>query len=150
MKILVTVGTTNFDSLIKYLDNNLDKDTDILFQIAQGKYIPMNFEYIKFTNDINTLYEKADLIITHAGAGTIYKLLNLNKKILMVPNLERVDNHQIEIAEFMHKNNYAISCTTFEQILINIKSISNLKFAQYIKDDFNKLDEICEIINKYK
>ena len=132
MKILITVGTTSFNSLIKYLDENLDKNTDVLFQIAKGEYIPKHFKYIEFTQDINILYDEADLIITHAGAGTIYKLLNLNKKILMVPNLERVDNHQIEIAEYMGTNNHAIYCKSFNEIIESIGNIKDLKFFPFL------------------
>ena len=53
------------------------------------------------------LYEKARVIVTHGGAGTILTLSNFNKKIIVVPRLkkfnEHVDDHQLELAEFLEK-----------------------------------------------
>ena len=104
MKIFVTVGTTKFDGLIEYIDNNFDsKKYEVFFQIADGKYIPKNFPYVRFVSNIKNFFLKCDIVITHAGAGSIYELLELNKKIIIVPNLERKDKHQLDIALFMEK-----------------------------------------------
>ena len=91
MRILVTVGTTRFDSLIKYLDETFaGLDFEFTFQIADGKYEPVNFPFFTFSSDINTYYKESDLVICHAGAGTIYKLLESRKKVIIVPNTERL------------------------------------------------------------
>jgi beta-1,4-N-acetylglucosaminyltransferase len=146
MKIFITVGTTKFDSLIEFLDNNLDKSYDVLFQIANGTYIPKNFKHIIYSDDIDSLYKEYDYIITHAGAGTIYKLLELRKRFITVPNLERIDHHQKDIADFVHRNSYAISCNDFKDIIPALEKLPKQKFNFYEKDTFFKTKEICKFI----
>jgi len=149
MKIFVTVGTTKFDTLIENIDKNLNAtDYEIILQIADGEYKPKNFEYFDFTKDIKNYFENSDIIITHAGAGSIYELLELKKKILIVPNLDRVDKHQSDIADFMDKNNYAKKLKNYKELDKVLKDISSTSFKQFTKDSFFKVDEIIEFINK--
>lgn len=150
MNILVTVGTTKFDSLIKYLDQNLIKNVEFVFQIANGKYLPKNFTYFRFTNEIEKYYEEADIVITHAGAGTIYRLLEKRKKMIIVPNNERRDNHQVDIAKFMDLNGYAKSITEFNSIEKVISEVIQNEFNVYKKHNFDKAKEIVDIVlNKF-
>jgi beta-1,4-N-acetylglucosaminyltransferase len=148
MKIFVTVGTTKFDTLVEFLDKNLDNSYEVLFQISDGDYIPKNFPYIIYSDDINSLYNEYDYIITHAGAGTIYKLLDLNKKFIVVPNLDRIDQHQTDIANFIDINGYAISCNDFKDILQALKLLPKKEFIQYEKYKFFKTKEICQFIRE--
>ena len=148
MKIFVTVGTTKFDALVEFLDQNLDKSYEVLFQISDGKYIPKNFEYIIYSDDINSLYQKYDYVITHAGAGTIYKLLDLKKKFKVVPNLDRIDQHQTDIADFVDANGYAISCSDFKDIPPALDILPKKEFNQYEKHVFFKTKEICQFITE--
>lgn len=148
MKILITIGTTKFDTLIEYLDTNLDyAKKEVLFQIANGMYEPKNFPFIRFTDQIVEKYIDSDLIITHAGCGSILSLLELNKKIIIVPNMDRLDKHQLDIANFMHENKYAISCLEFNDILTAIKNIELTNFRLYKKNSFNQTHSIVKMIN---
>lgn len=109
-KIFITVGTTPFDELIKFCDQTIDtKKFNIFAQISPyAKYKPLNFEYIEYTQNIDEYYNNYDLIISHAGAGSVYKLLELNKKTIFVPNYTMKDDHQIDICNFIEKKNYAL------------------------------------------
>lgn len=152
MNILITVGTTSFDELIKFCDLEFSKYThfNITMQIAQGRYIPQNFEYFKFSNSIDNYYENADVIICHAGAGTIYKLLELQKLLIVVPNLNRVDNHQLEITRFLAENNFAYCCHKMTDLgRIIEKDIQEKQLSQYLKKSNTISNDIEEyIVNK--
>jgi beta-1,4-N-acetylglucosaminyltransferase len=95
---------------------------NIEFQVSNGKYVPVNHKYYKFMDQsaIETKYKEADIIITHVGAGTIYKLLELGKKFIVVPNLERIDKHQRDIADYISREKYAFVAYNFNQLSIFI------------------------------
>jgi beta-1,4-N-acetylglucosaminyltransferase len=145
MKILVTVGTTSFDSLIEYIDaEKFFRNLDIEFQIANGNYVPVHHHYFRFIDsDLMTeKYHSADSIITHAGLGTVIQLLEMRKNFIVVPNLERVDKHQMDIADYLAKNKYAFVAYNFNQIGMFIELCGNYQFNSYSKIPFFKADEI--------
>lgn len=146
MKILVTVGTTVFDTLIEYIDKNISKDYPITLQIASGSYKPQNFEYFTYSDNFNDYIDSSDIIITHAGAGNVYNLLEKKKKIIVVPNLERKDKHQKDLAKYIDNMNYAFVAFDFKDIDRMLKKISHTKFKKYSKTKFFGSEEILRAI----
>ena len=151
MKIFVTVGTTKFDSLIKAVDENLfDLDYEVTMQISDGNYKPKHFEYFEFTSEIQKYFREADIVITHAGAGSIYELLELGKKIIIVPNFDRIDKHQSDIADFMDKNDYAIKLVNSDKLVDVIEFSKKSIFKPFRKETFFKATEILNFITNSK
>jgi beta-1,4-N-acetylglucosaminyltransferase len=145
VRILVTVGTTVFDSLVEYMDKDgLFCRLDIEFQIAGGKYIPVNHKHFRFADpdEITRKYESADIIVTHAGLGTVIQLLEMQKSIIVVPNLERIDKHQLDLSSFLAKNKYALVAYDFNQISMFIEICEKIHFNKFSKTPFFKIDEI--------
>jgi len=147
MNILVTVGTTQYDELIEYIDVRVSNH-QITFQIASGSYKPINHKYFSFSDDFTKYVEKSDIVITHSGAGSVYSLLEMKKKIIVVPNLYRIDKHQKELASYVEKNDFAFVAWELEQLNVLIEAIDNKVFKEYVKDDFFKGHEIRRIINE--
>lgn len=134
MNILVTVGTTAFDSLISAVDQNLgcDNSMDITAQISMhADYKPKNIDFFEFSDDFQSYVDSADLIITHAGAGSIYAMLESNKKLVVVPNITRADNHQLELAGYVQDNNFAKSCFDLSDIKACVEEALQTKFNEY-------------------
>jgi beta-1,4-N-acetylglucosaminyltransferase len=149
MKMFVTVGTTKYDSLISYMDSESSfYNLPIEFQIANGRYLPQKHPYFTFVDsiEINKKYRENDIIITHAGAGTIYKLLELKKKFIVVPNLERIDKHQTDIADFLLKNRYALVAYNMTQLAMFVEIIQNYDFKHFSKETFFKSNEIIDYL----
>ncbi|WP_100642227.1 PssE/Cps14G family polysaccharide biosynthesis glycosyltransferase [Alteromonas facilis] len=107
MKVFVTVGTTTFDSMIAHIDQLDIPDVSFTLQIGPSNYKPKKYPYFEFSNRIEQEYLDADCVISHCGAGSTYRLLELGKPLILVPNLERVDKHQSDLAQFVQNNNYA-------------------------------------------
>ena len=63
--------------------------------ILSGEYIPKNGEHFRVSSDISQIYEKADLIVSHGGAGTLLQNLHNNKVIIAVANDSLQGNHQV-------------------------------------------------------
>ena len=147
MKVFVTVGTTNFDSLIRSVDEQLNGlQYDVTMQISNGSYQPKNFSYFRFSSDIFDYFNDADIIITHAGAGSIYELLEFRKKIIIVPNLDRIDKHQSDIADYMHENGYALSLYDLNDISAAIKHVDSCSLNKFVRVGFFKAKEIADFI----
>lgn len=146
MNIFITVGTTPFDRLVRAADMQLGADYKLTFQISEGKYIPKGHDYFRFSDDIDSYFKRADLIISHGGAGTIYKALGLGKRLLVVPNLDRVDHHQLDICNYMVENNYACSCLEFDKLSETLKEACTHKFASYQADTFTGISNIRQFL----
>lgn len=147
MNIFVTVGTTKFDPLIEAIDAFAQSSQhSFTYQIADGDYIPRTGNYFSFTAKIDEHYDHADIIITHAGAGSIYTLLERRKIIIIVPNLERVDKHQSDIANFMENNCYALVCSDVASIANSIINIQNFTPREFKKTNFFKQKNIASFL----
>ena len=107
--IFITVGTQKFqfNRLLKMVDDLIEEkliSDNVVAQVGYSTYIPRNFHSFQFKseNEINLLMEKAHILITHSGVGSITTALKLQKKVIVVPRLkkykEHVDDHQLEIA----------------------------------------------------
>ncbi|KAJ9112362.1 hypothetical protein QFC19_000782 [Naganishia cerealis] len=120
--VLVTVGSTLFDDLtlafapegevIKALkDAKFDK---LLLQYGKGS-LPLTelstggdlqTEAFRFSDEIDELIRKSDLVVSHAGSGSILTALRAGKKLIVVPNTSLMDNHQAELALALEQDNY--------------------------------------------
>uniref|UniRef100_A0A673VEU1 UDP-N-acetylglucosamine transferase subunit ALG13 n=1 Tax=Suricata suricatta TaxID=37032 RepID=A0A673VEU1_SURSU len=123
--VFVTVGTTSFDDLIACVSahdtlqiiKSLGYDRVIL-QIGRGKVVPEPFRTESFALDIyrykDSLREdlqKADLVISHAGAGSCLETLEKGKPLVVVINEKLMNNHQLELAKQLHKDGHLFYCT---------------------------------------
>ncbi|MGS0692276.1 PssE/Cps14G family polysaccharide biosynthesis glycosyltransferase [Shewanella sp. 30m-9] len=139
MNILVTVGTTAFDELIEIIDESFEGDNSVNI-IAQtsssSNYTPKNFDSFHFSDEFQSYVDSADLIVTHAGAGSVYSMLEISKKLVVVPNLTRADNHQLELANYVQDNNFAMSCFDLAEIKNCIKQATHINFAPYRCEKF--------------
>ncbi len=148
MKIFVTVGTTSFDRMVEVVDKcaAVMKGYEFIFQTADGAYIPLNGTSFDFIDNVDDYYDQSDVIITHAGAGSTYKLLELRKKIVVVPNLERVDKHQSDLANFLEENNYALVVWKVDDLFDVLKSLDKFHPDIFEKENFFKAKEIASFI----
>ncbi len=133
--ILVTVGSSayGFDRVVKLVDElkmeGKIKDR-VTAQIGKGKYKPKKIEKtfkFKSWKEINKLNKKTDMIISHAGAGTIMTALRYNKPLICIPRLkelgEHTDNHQLEVANTLKKEKKVLVARNKSELLECIKKV---------------------------
>lgn len=99
MKIFLTVGTQlPFDRLVKLVDSviAINKDISCVGQIGESAYKPKNFEV--FDNlgfeEFERCFDEADVIVSHAGMGTIISAINKSKPILICPRRSKLKEHR--------------------------------------------------------
>lgn len=105
--IFVTIGTqAPFDRFIKIIDEVAPElGEEVIAQVARGDYQPKNIKTLDFIapDEFNDLFEKARLIVSHAGMGTILSALQLHKPIIIFPRIaalgEHRNEHQLATAE---------------------------------------------------
>ena len=149
MKILVTVGTTAFDELTRFVDtSSFFKNHQVTIQYGPGKYIPVNHTAFSFDENIENYYNLSDIVITHGGAGSLYKLLDLQIPVCAVPNLERIDDHQLDICKILSKRGHILYaekpsslCTCIQQLINN-----NTKLIPFRKEKFFCATEIANFL----
>jgi UDP-N-acetylglucosamine transferase subunit ALG13 len=106
--IFVTIGTQEpFDRLIKAMDDiSLKMRVKVIAQVSSRSKLKVeNMEVLDFISptEFDRLFKEADLIVAHAGMGTIISAL-VNKKPLIVlarekKLMEHRSDHQIATAK---------------------------------------------------
>lgn len=112
--IFVTIGSQEpFDRLIKAIDEiAVDLNHPIIAQVFRPGYKVRNIQTVEFISPIqySDYINKADLIIAHAGMGTILSVLQVAKPLIVMPRLakyhETRNNHQIATADEFAKLGY--------------------------------------------
>lgn len=153
--ILVTLGTQKeqFTRLLDYIENSNIKD-EIIVQAGHTKYESKKmkiFDFIPYEK-MNEYIEKADLIITHAGTGSILMPLKNGKKVIACARLskyeEHVDDHQLQIIEVFKDEGYILELdesTDINKMFKDIKKFKPKKYKSNSENFINKLKEEIEI-----
>ncbi len=110
MIIFVTVGSAlPFDRLISEMDkwSAEHPDADVFAQIGDGKYLPKNMQYKRIISpdEFRQRSEGADVIVAHAGMGSVITASELGKPIVLLPRLasarEHTTDHQLHTAGWL-------------------------------------------------
>ncbi|KAI1898193.1 hypothetical protein AGOR_G00069830 [Albula goreensis] len=123
--VFVTVGTTSFDELIESVTSQ--EATQILsdlgyeklvLQVGRGSVVPgsdscggLFVDAFRFKDSIAGDIRDADLVISHAGAGSCLESLGAGRPLLVVVNDRLMDNHQLELAKQLHADSHLLYCT---------------------------------------
>lgn len=128
MQVFATVGTTKFDALVRALDSDASLAalaargySRVLVQIGHGVHVPrssgaegVEVAHYRHSPQYKQDVAAADLVISHAGAGSIMDALALKKPLVVVVNTLLMDNHQAELADAMAEQRYCVATTCDE------------------------------------
>jgi UDP-N-acetylglucosamine transferase subunit ALG13 len=97
--IFITVGTEHpFDRLIKAVDHwaATHGRHDFYAQIGHGAWKPHFIPFVEMMTHAELLeyLQSAELIISHAGMGTILSAMKYRKKIIVLPKKEKLGEHR--------------------------------------------------------
>ncbi|RIJ42060.1 PssE/Cps14G family polysaccharide biosynthesis glycosyltransferase [Pontibacter oryzae] len=131
--IFVTTGTQEpFDRLIKAMDEIACslQETEVVAQVAASEFQPKNMAAHKFLppKEFNELFNKADLIVSHAGMGTIISALVKQKPIVVLPRLakfsEHRNDHQLATARAFEKLEYVHAAYSLEELRVKLQQLT--------------------------
>ena len=71
----------------------------------------LQVEYFGLAPTLAPLLGEADLVISHAGAGSLFEALNAQRRVIAVPNPTLMGNHQEELASHLAGSGYLLHAT---------------------------------------
>ncbi len=153
--ILVLLGTQNndFHRLLKEIDKNVENGNikeEIIVQAGFTRYNSDNMKIFNMIpkNELEKLVEKADLIITHAGIGSIEMSLEKNKKVIAVPRQkkygEHVNDHQKDIEQEFSKRGWIIGIDDVDNLDRALTKARNFVPKKYENFANNKMINIIQ------
>lgn len=156
--ILVLLGTFPLQfprpllALEKLLNERIISD-EIIVQnghtIFESRF--MTFKPFMGLDELLSYYEKADLIITQGGTGSILKGLKANKKIIAIARLakyeESVDDHQLELVDEFEKQKYLIGWHEGDSLQELIKKVKDFEPLPYQSSNKNLVNYLIDYID---
>ncbi len=158
--ILVLLGTQDkpFVRLLNAVEKQIELGNitdEVIVQAGHTKFKSNNMTIYDLMP--NELYEdfvdKAKIIITHGGVGSIVSGLKRNKIVIAAARLkkygEHVNDHQLQIIDTFSESDYIIKLNDFDKLDVVLEQAENFKAIPYqsnTKTVINLIDEFIESI----
>lgn len=156
--VLVLLGTQN-NSFFRLLDQvknciniGLIKE-EVIVQAGYTSYNSNKMKILDFVSDtkLKDLINKADLIITHGGVGSIINSIKSNKKVIAVARLkkynEHVNNHQLQIVKSFNDKGYIIGLEDACLLKAALENIDSFVPTKYVSNTKKILDIVSNYID---
>ncbi|XP_046397530.1 UDP-N-acetylglucosamine transferase subunit ALG13 homolog [Ischnura elegans] len=162
--IFVTVGSTKFDPFIsqffrpELLQVLKQRGYESLhLQIGDGEIQPVtttmegiHISSFRFLPSIAGEIERADLVLSHAGAGTCLEVLNARKPLVAVVNKALMDDHQMELAERLAADGHLIYCDGPEKLLEVLEEADFSKLIPFPPGEPQKFTDFLDGLMGFK
>lgn len=139
IKVFLTVGVQlPFDRLLKKVDEIAEsEDIYVVAQCGDTSYRYENLHLISYlgANEYEDAIINSDIVIAHAGMGTILKCLEFNQKLIVVPRLckfgEHRNDHQLDTVSSFKELSDSLSkfrvCTDLNKLGFMLKELYSLE-----------------------
>ena len=156
--ILVLLGTQNnsFHRLLEEVQKNIDNGNIKEEVIVQKGYTKFESENMTLYNqlpmdEMKALINKADLIITHGGVGSIINSIEQRKKVIAVPRLkkynEHVNDHQLDIIKSFDEMGYIIGIKDVTQLSSALERAKKFEPKEYVQNTGNIIKIVEDFID---
>jgi len=158
MKLFITVGAQMpFDRLIEAVDlwviNN--PGVNAIAQVGPGGFKPKNMRWVEFINPTEFKQQviESDVLVAHAGIGSIITALQYGKPIVIVPRQGKLNetrnDHQLATAKrFAVFQSIRVASDEIDlpEVLDTIRDISSSRpISKYASDEL--IETISNFIN---
>lgn len=139
--IFVTVGTQlPFERLVQAIDRWAGSSSvgEVVAQIGPSQWKPSHLKWVEFVGpeEFRRHVETADVVVSHAGMGSIITALELGKPILVMPrraNLgEHRNDHQMATAKRFHEQGRIEVAFDEAELLDKLTHLSQIKVRDRI------------------
>lgn len=153
--IFCTIGTqAPFDRFVRIVDEvAASLNEEVVAQVYKSEYEAKNIRTVDFLppDEFNKLFDKARLIVAHAGMGTIISAMRKRKPIVIFPRIaalgEHRNEHQLATAQKMEELGYAYvakDADSLRELLVR----PDLKPLHDLGDSASSslIEELCKVI----
>jgi len=142
--VFVTVGTTQFDKLVQAVTSpdvctllQLQGYDSMLVQLGAGTYEPdddsipgFSVTSYRYKDSLEDDMSRAQLVISHAGAGSVLEALGANKRLVVVVNSDLMGNHQLELAQRLGQDKHLVY-TTPGELLATLRDLPDTALTPF-------------------
>jgi len=129
-----------FDRLVRAVDQwAFDRGrSDVFAQIGPTGYRPSNIQWTNLLDpeDFKRRFEAAQVIVAHAGTGSIITALQLGKPILVMPRRaalrETRNDHQVATAEQFRRFESVVVAWDEKELVTRLEGIEDLEGRQAV------------------
>jgi len=96
---------------------------DVALLEKKYKEVGVNFDVRPYFLNIGSIMANADIIISRAGANTIFEICSIGKPFILVPFQNSIDGDQFKNAKFFFDKG---TCLIFDEVSSNPEMMSNM------------------------
>lgn len=139
--IFVVVGSQEpFDRLVKVVDSwaSNNRENNVFAQIGKTNYRPSHVQWAEFLSpaEFEKKFIEAEIIVSHAGMGTIIYALSHSKPILVMPRLllyrEHRNDHQLATVRSFDRLGYLSVAYNEDELMKKLNSIEYIRSMKSI------------------
>lgn len=157
--ILATVGCSNynFDRLFEALDalciSHVIDGEQLVAQTGNLDYEVRNYRHFKYTTNeqMANFIDQAEIIICHAGTGTVIGALEKGKKVIIFPRLkkfnEHLNDHQMDLYRSFTQAGFVMGATNREELADCLQKADTFvprKFVSNQPNFFSLIENLIE------
>ena len=154
--IFVTLGTQDkdFSRLLKVIDQEIEKGNikeKVVVQAGYTKYESDRMEIFDLISqkEFEKYINKASLVITHGGVGSILSAIKANKPVIAAARLKRykehTNDHQKQIVKEFERLGYILELRDFSKLNKMIEKARHFK----VKKFQSNTDHMIQLIENY-
>ena len=158
--ILVLLGTQNnsFHRLLEEVEKNIKNkiiQEEVIVQAGYTKFESKNMKIIDLMSkeELAEYQDKASLIITHGGVGSIISSIEKGKKVIAVPRLkkykEHVNDHQLDIINSFNDAGYIIGIQDVSELPKALEMAKKFIPQKYVQNTGKILQIVSDFIDNH-
>lgn len=157
MRIFIMFGTQDkrFDRLMDaILSSKMIEEHEVYIQTGYttGCYDTVHCQQYYTEQELTEQIQIADVVITHAGVGSIVASLKLNKPTIVVPRLgkykEQNNDHQVQIMKRYQEQGYIIAVEDVTTLDTAVEQSKTFQIKPYQTDKQGIVEEIEKYIKE--
>lgn len=161
MKVLVTIGSMvekKFTRIFKTVDELCEEGIldgkNVIAQVGFDNYSSKYYKCFDMIadEDFKRIIGESDLIIAHAGTGTVISSIKQGKKVIIFPRMaqydEHYDDHQLELAELFTKQGYVLQARNKDELKNCILNLDGFTPVPFVSNNANMNKLVIDFIER--